>query len=520
MKLITAEQMQLADRQAIEQFGIPGMVLMENAGRAATDWLCREFSELFPGPVLILAGKGNNGGDGYVMARCLRERGWRVQTLVLADAGSIRGDASLMLKILQRLDGDIGFIDSSAEMKQVISSVNPTLLVDALLGTGLTSTVRGLYAEAIELINASGLPVVAVDIPSGVDGSSGRVLGCAVNADLTVTFDHGKIGHGVWPGAANVGRLSVVDIGIPSVCHSLTVPECRLFDTADAARLLPPRPVGGHKGNFGHLLVVAGSTGKTGAAALAGEAGIRSGCGLVTVACPAAVHDILELKLTEAMTVPLSGNDGILSESCWSDLQPLLAGRQALAIGPGLGQGDELGRLVRRLLVECNLPVVADADALNALAGHAETLFEREGGATVLTPHPGEMARLTGLSIEEIEADRYRVAREFAGEFGVVLVLKGIRTLIAAPDGRVSINGCGNVGLASGGSGDVLTGLIGGLLAQGMDAYDAAGLGCFLHGMAADRLAAVQGCAGLKAGDLLVEIPATRKQLTQGGSDA
>lgn len=520
MKLISAEQMQQADRQAIEQLGIPGAVLMETAGRAAAELLCREFSDLFPGPILVMAGKGNNGGDGYVMARVLLERGWQVQTLVLAEAGSISGDAALMLSILQRLNNDICFIDNADALTQGFSAANPALLVDALLGTGLTSTVRGLYAEAIELINDSKLPVMAVDIPSGVDGSSGRVLGSAVDADLTVTFDHGKIGHGSWPGAARVGRLEVVEIGIPAVCHGSEGPECRLLDVIDAAGLLPARSASGHKGSFGHLLVVAGSTGKTGAATLAGEAGVRSGCGLITVACPSSVHDILELKLTEAMTAPLSESDGCLSETCWPELQLLLEGRQALAIGPGLGQGDELGRLVRRLLVECDLPVVADADALNALAGHAETLFEREGGATVLTPHPGEMARLTGLSVAEIEADRFRIAREFAGEFGVVLVLKGARTLIAAPDGRVSINGCGNVGLASGGSGDVLTGLIGGLLAQGMDAYDAAGLGCFLHGMAADRLAAVQGCAGLKASDLLAEIPVARKQLTQGGPDA
>lgn len=520
MKLISAEQMQQADRQAIEQLGIPGAVLMENAGRAATELLCRDFSELFPGPVLIVAGKGNNGGDGYVVARVLLERGWQVRTLVLAEAESITGDAGLMLRILQQLNGDICFIDGTDTLTRSFSAANPTLLVDALLGTGLTSAVRGLYAEAIGLINNSELPVLAVDIPSGVDGSCGRVLGSAVNADLTVTFDHAKIGHGCWPGAARVGRLEVVDIGIPAVCHSSAASECRLLNVTEAASLLPERPNGGHKGNFGHLLVVAGSSGKTGAATLAGEAGVRSGCGLVTVAGPASVHDILELKLTEAMTAPLSESAGLLSETCWAELQLLLEGRQALAIGPGLGQGDELGRLIRRLLVECELPVVADADALNALDGHAETLFEREGGATVLTPHPGEMARLTGLSVAEIEADRFRVAREFAGEFGVVLVLKGVRTLIAAPDGRVNINGSGNAGLASGGSGDVLTGLIGGLLAQGLDAFDAASLGCFLHGMAADQLAVTKGNAGLKASDLLLEIPVARKQLTQGGSNA
>lgn len=520
MRLITAEQMQQADRQAIEQLGIPGAVLMENAGRAATELFCREFSDLFPGPVLVLAGQGNNGGDGYVMARGLHERGWQVSTLILAEEGMIGGDAGLMLSVLQRLNADVSYADGNETLTQKFAAVKPTVLIDALLGTGLTSPVRGLYAEAIDLINDSDLPVLAVDIPSGVDGSNGRVLGSAVNADLTVSFDHAKIGHGSWPGAGKTGRLEIVEIGIPSVCHTLEHAECRLLGATDASNLLPPRPSDGHKGQFGHLLVVAGSPGKTGAATLAANAGVRSGCGLVTVTCPSSVHDILEVKLTEAMTVSLPESDGFLSEQSWPELQSLLEGRQALAIGPGLGQGDAVGQLVRRLLVEADLPLVADADALNALAGHAETLFEREGGATVLTPHPGEMSRLTGISIADIESDRFRVAREFAGEFGVVLVLKGVRTLIAAPDGRVNINSSGNAGLASGGSGDVLTGLIGGLLAQGMDAFDAASLGCYLHGLAADRLATVQGDAGLTAGDLLVEIPAARKQLLQGGLDA
>lgn len=520
MKLISSEQMQHADRMAIEEFGIPGAVLMENAGRAAAGVFCEANRALFPGPILILAGKGNNGGDGYVMARVLLERGWQVRTLVLAEAGSVGGDAALMLDILERLGGDVRYVGDSDTLAAEFSAAQPKLLVDALLGTGLTSAVRGLYADAIDLINNSDVPVMAVDIPSGVDGSSGRVLGKAVNADLTVTFDHAKIGHGSMPGAAKVGRLDIVEIGIPGVCHEVDSPECQLLEAADAAGLLPSRPADGHKGTFGHLLVVAGSTGKSGAAALSADAAVRSGCGLVTVACPSSIHDILEIKLTEAMTVPLPESHGLLAESSCDSLQALLETRQALALGPGLGQSEELGRLVRRLLVECNVPVVADADAINALAGHAETLFERENGATVLTPHPGEMARLTGLSVAEIEADRFRIAREFAGEFGVVLVLKGARTLIAAPDGRVSVNGTGNVGLASGGSGDVLTGLIGGFLAQGMTAFNAACLGCYLQGMAADRLAAKQGCAGLKAGELLAEIPFARNQLTQGGNDA
>ncbi|PLX88099.1 MAG: bifunctional ADP-dependent NAD(P)H-hydrate dehydratase/NAD(P)H-hydrate epimerase [Desulfuromonas sp.] len=516
MKLISAGQMQNADRCAIDRLGIPGAVLMENAGRAATEVISSDYRQLFPGPVLVLAGKGNNGGDGYVIARGLLERGWQVKTLVLADHDAIVGDAGLMLSILQNIEASADFVTAPQELAAVVSDYAPRLLIDALLGTGLTSSVHGLYAEAIDLLNASGAPVVAVDIPSGVDGSTGRVMGGAVEAALTVTFDSAKIGHVVWPGGRYTGRLSVVEIGIPQRCHDENHPPCHLLDGAEARNLLPDRPKNGHKGRFGHLLVVAGSPGKTGAAALAAEAGIRSGSGLVTAACPAAVHDILEVKLTEAMTLPLADTDGLLNENGTDLLLELLPGFQSLVLGPGLGVGSGLGGCVRRIIANSSIPMVVDADALNALAGETDTLLRIRCDQMVLTPHPGEMARLTGLTIAEIEADRFRVARDFAVTYGVVLILKGAASVIAAPDGRVNINGSGNVGLASGGSGDVLAGLIGGLLAQGLDVFDAASLGCYLHGLAADRIAAGQGTAGMKAGDLLAELPAARSQLFQG----
>ncbi len=516
MRLISTEEMQEIDRKTISELGVPGVVLMENAGRAATDVFCREYVGLFPGPVLVLAGKGNNGGDGFVMARILADRGWQVQTLVLGIAEKIGGDAAKMLAILENLEQPLTFVEDARQLRSSFAAAEPLLVIDALLGTGLQSSVRGLYSEAIEIINSAEVTVCAVDIPSGVDGATGRICGSAVQADLTVTFDHAKIGHGSEPGATCAGDLVVLDIGIPQAGRSGLQSDVLLTTANDAASWLPERPITGHKGRFGHLLVLAGSPGKTGAAALAGNAAVRSGCGLVTVAAPAAVHDILEVKLTEAMTAALPDQDGLLSFEAQLGITALLEGRQALAIGPGLGQSEGLIELLGWMVKELELPMVIDADGLNLLVGQHELFTERTGGPLILTPHPGEMARLCGLTVAEVEADRYRVATEFAANHQVVLLLKGVRTLIAAPDGRVRINGCGNDGLASGGSGDVRTGLIGGLLAQGVESFTAASLAAWLHGRAAELVAAGQGTAGMAASDLLLQLPVARRELNEG----
>ncbi|PLX83619.1 MAG: bifunctional ADP-dependent NAD(P)H-hydrate dehydratase/NAD(P)H-hydrate epimerase [Desulfuromonas sp.] len=522
MRLVTADQMRELDRRTIEEVGIPGVVLMENAGRGAAEHLCRRFASLKPGPVLVLAGKGNNGGDGYVIARHLLDRGWQVRTVVLASAESVGADAGVNLRALRNSGGDIDFAEDEGALRAALDKGRgDTLVVDALLGTGLTSEVRGAYALAIDWINDSGAQVLAVDIPSWLDGSTGCILGRAVRADSTVTFAFAKVGHAVFPGAGLCGELLTVDIGIPATVADGAGDALLLVESAEAAALLPPRPFSGHKGTFGHLLVVAGSTGKSGAAALTAEGGLRAGAGLVTLACPAGVHGVLETKLTEAMTAPLPEVDGAVSLQALQALRFHWAGKEAVALGPGLGQTEEVRDLVRRLVRECPLPLVVDADGINALAPDPSPLGERSGRPAVLTPHPGEMARLTGGTVAEVEADRLGVSRDFARQYGVVLVLKGARTVVAFPDGRVRINGSGNPGLASGGMGDVLTGVIGGLLAQGMKVEEAATLGVFLHGLAADRILSRMGDAGMLAGDLLAEIPAARKQLLiHGGKHA
>lgn len=517
MKILTAAQMREADRRTIEELGLPGVVLMECAGRAVVEAIEERCGDLAPGPVAILCGKGNNGGDGLVVARHLLDRGWQVKVVLLADAAAIAGDARLNLEILRRLPADISVVTGLAALEALLPELSASvLLVDALLGTGLATPVEGLYARAIDWINTHPSPVVAVDIPSGLDATSGCVLGAAVQADLTVTFAAAKLGEVIHPGVALCGELLVADIGIPQ--SLLAVEACGiLLDADEVAPLLPPRPANGHKGSFGHLLLVAGSSGKSGAAAMAATAALRAGAGLVTVAAPQATQTVLALKLTEAMTAPLAEVDGGLALAALDELQRLWRGKTVLAIGPGLGQGAETVALVRRLLREVPLPLVIDADGLNALAGDLAALQTRPCGTTILTPHPGEMARLAGISVAEVEADRVGVARAFAETHGVIVVLKGARTVIAAADGGIFINPTGHAGLASGGSGDVLTGMIAGLLAQGAAPVAAACSGVWLHGRAADRLLPRSGTAGLLATDLLPEIPAARLELSPSG---
>ena len=517
MKLLTAAQMQEMDRRTIEEVGIPGAVLMENAGRGMAERIQAKFAGLMPGPVLIMAGKGNNGGDGYVIARHLAEQGWRVQTLVLAARKDIRGDARLNLDILEACGGKLAFAPGQDDLETALAECEkPRLVVDALLGTGLAKAVKGKYAAAIDWINQSSAAVAAVDIPSGLDASTGKILGCCVAADLTATFGFAKLGQVSYPGAGKVGELTVIDIGIPATVAAAAGDECLLVTTEVARGLLPYRPADGHKGTFGHLLVAAGSIGKTGAAIMTCEAALRAGCGLVTLACPAAVQPVVASQLTEVMTAAVADAGGEMSLQARAALEQFAQDKQALAIGPGLGLGQEVAALARQLIAESALPVVVDADGLTALAGHLDILPQRIQQPTILTPHPGEMARLAGMTVQEIQNDRVSAARDFASHHKVVVVLKGARTVIALPDGRIRINDSGHAGMASGGMGDVLTGLVASLLAQGMAGGEAAVLGVYLHGYAADRLAGTCGNAGLLASDLMTELPRARKALGEG----
>jgi NAD(P)H-hydrate epimerase len=505
--------MQEADRRTITELGVPGLTLMENAGRGCAALIHERYGY---GPhriAVVIAGKGNNGGDGYVIARLLTERGWRVLTLVLALREEIGGDARTNLNLLP--SGSVRFCPSGiASFAGELA--NATVIVDALFGTGLAKEVCGPHAEAITLITAAGRPVVAVDIPSGIHGTSGRVLGTAVRADLTVTFASAKLGHILHPGAEYVGELQVVEIGIPESVLAET-PGCDFIDATAARALLRPRTRTAHKGSCGHVLIIAGSRGKTGAAAMAANSALRTGSGLVTLAVPAALHDILEVKTTEAMTVPLDDSGrGYLGTLALPEVQALLSERDAVALGPGISRNPDTIAFVHRLIAGIRLPLVIDADALNAVSEQPDLLRTAASRQIILTPHPGEMARLCGASIAEIERDRIGTARDFATRFGVHLVLKGARTVCAAPDGRIAINGSGNPGMASGGMGDVLTGVLVSLLGQGYDPFEACRLGVYLHGAAADLVAADKGEIGISATDVQEKLPFTYRWLMRG----
>jgi ADP-dependent NAD(P)H-hydrate dehydratase / NAD(P)H-hydrate epimerase len=517
MRLVKAAEMQEMDRFTIEELGIPGAVLMENAARGAT----RVFLEHFEPPrnsrILFLCGRGNNGGDGYVMARYLHQRGFGVSALVLSELGKITGDALTNLRIIQRMGLDVKEVAGPEQWFPCRGLLeNADFIVDGILGTGLNAAVKDFYRQVIDDVNASSKPVMAVDIPSGLHADSGVVMGTAVRADVTATFGFPKLGQLLFPGAGLVGRLVRIDIGIPRAAADRIPERYRLIEAQDIREALPAEEQDVHKGTRGHLLVIAGSAGKTGAAVLAALAALRAGAGLVTLGVPRSLNPILECKLTEPMTHPLPETEaGTLSLEAEEEILQLLRGKSALVIGPGLSTHEKTVFLVRRLVSRCPVPMVIDADGLNALAGDLTPLHSQQGRA-ILTPHPGEMARLTGLSNSEVQADRAGLASRFAQERTCHVVLKGARTILAEPDGRIHLNPTGNPALASGGSGDVLTGLVGGFLARGLSPAKATICGVYLHGLSADFLAEKMGKAGVLAGDLIEVIPSLMASFSQG----
>jgi len=517
MRLVKASEMQQMDRFTIQEIGMPGVVLMENAARGAS-WVFLDHFAPSPGSrVLILCGRGNNGGDGYVMARYLFSAGLKVTVLVLAEFRKIAGDALVNLGILRRLGFPVREVPSEEQWKKQRRLLKDCdFVIDGLLGTGLNAPVRGFYAGVIEDVNKANKPVCAIDIPSGLNADTGQVMGAAVRADLTVTFGFPKLGQILFPGAGLAGRLVRMDIGIPDAVAERIPSRYQLLEAGDFQSLPLLEKPDIHKGHRGHLLVLSGSTGKTGAATLTCLGALRAGAGLVTLGIPRSLNPILENKLTEAMTYPLPETaESSLSLEAEEEIFNLMEGKTALAIGPGLSTYPETSLLVRKIVARCPLPMVIDADGLTALASDPGVL-EKCTGKAVLTPHPGEMARLAGISNSQVQADRIGVAEAYAQKHGCCLVLKGARTVIAEPDGKISINPTGNPALSSGGSGDVLTGLIGGFLARGWPPARAACAGAYLHGLAADRLAEEMGPFGVLAGELLQLIPALASSLARG----
>jgi NAD(P)H-hydrate epimerase len=507
MRLVAAEEMRALDQATIAH-GTAGHVLMERAGVGATQALVRllPFVRKRGRRALVVAGKGNNGGDGFVMARALRRRGVRTEVVLLARAADVRGDAERNLRAYARGRGTMHEVPTAAELHVLATALGKTdLVIDAIFGTGLNSVVSDLFADVIELINASGVPTFAVDVPSGLNADTGQPMGTAIQADATATFGFAKVGHVLFPGARLTGRLAVVDIGLAPEALANHPGQTFLSEASDVARLVPVRNAEAHKGDCGHLLVIAGSYGKTGAAQLATRAALRGGTGLVTLVGPASLYSIYASAVVEAMTETLPDTDGRIRFD-ERRLRQLLEGKTTLLLGPGIGVDAEVRTMVRWLVTHAAVPAVLDADALNCLS--EDTRILRQANAPlVLTPHPGEMARLAHISTAAVQGDRVGTARAFARAHACTVVLKGARTVIAAPDGRAWINPTGNPGMASGGMGDVLAGVIAALLAQGVAAPDAARLGVYAHGAAADSAATENGQIGLLASDLVARIP-------------
>ncbi|MHB8054205.1 MAG: NAD(P)H-hydrate dehydratase [Candidatus Aminicenantales bacterium] len=514
MKILTAGQMRDIDRRTIEGFGIPGVVLMENAGSGVFGSLHDRFQFRDVGRVVIVCGRGNNGGDGFVVARHFHNHGVRPKIFLLAARSDVKGDAAVNLGIAEKIGLKIVEIRSTSGRAPLKNALrDATLIVDAIFGTGLTKPAGGLEAAVIAELNAAPGIKVAIDLPSGLSSDTFNLNGPAVRADLTVALGAPKIAHIFPPAQDYVGRLVVADISIPPALLESSELTLNMAARGDAVPYFRPRPRDGHKGSFGHVFILAGSRGKTGAASLAGRAAYRAGAGLVTIATPEGCVPTIARSMDELMTEPLPETEaGTVAAAAIPRLIDLLSGKDVLIVGPGLSTNPETAALVRKLLPKVRIQTVIDADGLNILAGHLDVL-KKLARPPVLTPHPGEFGRLIGLSVPEVMSDRLALASRFAAEHRVILVLKGYRTLVAHPDGRVSVNPTGNPGMATGGSGDVLSGILGALVAGRKDIFEATIAAVFLHGEVGDVAASYLGQRALVAGDMIKYLPETIKKL-------
>jgi NAD(P)H-hydrate epimerase len=507
--------MREADRRTIEDVGIPSLVLMENAGRQVVAAMESFFQDLAERRVAVISGKGNNGGDGFVVARTLQQRGIEVSVFLVGHVAEVKGDARINLEILGRLGITVVEIGDEGQWELHFSEISDhDLIVDALFGTGLKSALSGVYETIIADINAADIPVVSIDVPSGMSADTHHLIGDCVDATITVTLGAPKLPLILPPAEEKSGEVVIADIGIPAgIIEALEGPRVELLTREQIRTLISPRAADVHKGDFGRLLLVAGSRGKSGAAVLAALGALRSGSGLVTVATPRSVAPIIASHTPEYMTEWLDETvDGTVHFAAAEHVLGLDA--DAMVVGPGLGRGEAVSTFVRELLDTSETPLVFDADALNAFADEPAALVGRDGRDVIITPHPGEMSRLVGCPIDDVQADRVGIARDFATAHKVYVVLKGYRTIIATPDGKIFVNPTGSPGMASGGTGDVLSGMIGAWLGQLLDAEAACRLAVYLHGAAGELADADQGEVSMTASDLANHISDAVLELT------
>jgi NAD(P)H-hydrate epimerase len=515
MRVLNTGQMREADRRTIEDIGIPSIVLMENAGRQAVAAMEAAFDELGTMRVGVMCGRGNNGGDGFVVARTLIQRGVDTSVFLLGSVSEVRGDARTNLEVLGRIGLTVVEITNAQEWELHSSELAECdLMVDAILGTGFRGRLTGFLETVIADLNGLGVPVVAIDLPTGVSADSAEIEGPAIEASMTVTLAAPKIPLVFPPADSHAGDLVIADIGIPlPLLDEIEGQHLELLTRERMREIVPARAADSHKGDFGRVLIVAGSTGRTGAAHLAALGALKSGAGLVTVATPRSCLPVVASMAPEYMTEPLEETtQGTIDFAAVDRVLDINA--DVIAVGPGLGQAPGTSAFVHALLERAGVPLVLDADALNAFAGEPDRLMGRDEVAVVITPHPGEMARLLNTTVDAIQRDRLRHAREFAAAHKVHVVLKGHRTLIAAPDGRTFVNLTGNAGMATGGTGDLLTGMLAAWLAQLLDAEAAAKLAVYLHGTAGDLAEADEGDVAMTAGDVAAHLGDAVLELT------
>jgi ADP-dependent NAD(P)H-hydrate dehydratase / NAD(P)H-hydrate epimerase len=509
MILLNATQSRELDRISQDKYGIPSYSLMTRAGEAVADALVDRFPDAVT-DVLVVAGKGNNGGDGFVAGRRLIQDGFAVRAVLLGRATDLKGDASRAHAEFRASGGKVLEAVGESALETALSK-KPTAVIDAIFGTGLNAQVKDASRRTIEIVNSFAVPTVAVDIASGVNSDTGAVMGAAIRASMTVTFGFAKFGHVSYPGAGQTGELRVVDIGFAQRAIDEIAPRGRFLERVDLQHLIRPRPQNSHKGMYGHPLIIAGSRSKSGAVLLASRAALRTGAGLVTAAMPESVQPIVAAGQAELMTEPIADRDGHFDGSHAPDaLKMLLDGKNALIVGPGIGVTDDTKRLIEWLISDAcdrDRPMLIDADGLNALAAIGCESLRHARGAVVLTPHPGEASRLLGVTTTAINDDRVTAARTLSERTGACVLIKGSRSVIASPDGDVYVNSTGNPGMSTPGMGDALSGIVGAMLGQHMRPLDALAAGVFLHGYAADRVAARMGRVGYIAGDLIDELP-------------
>ena len=514
MEILTAKEMREIDRKAIEDYGIPGPVLMENAGIQTIIALEEKFHNVSQKRVAVFAGKGNNGGDGAVVARHLFNKGVKIEIFLFAKKEDTSPDSKINLNIAQKMGIPIHEIKRFVQLKSFKNQlIHSHIFIDALLGTGITPPVKGVLQSAIPFLNDLKKFTLSIDIPSGLSSDHGNVEGEVVRADMTVTFCRPKRCHLLYPAAEYVGKLKVIDISIPVKIVADENIKVHTIEKEDIRFLFKERKPASHKGTYGHLLIIGGSSGKGGAPAMAALSALRIGTGLVSLAVPQSVNASIEMNPLEVMSIPLpETKKGCVDSAAKETLIESIKGKSALLIGPGIATQQETIELLLTIIPEIKVSLVIDADGLNCLSGHLDVLKSLKS-PVIITPHPGEMSRLTGKSVNEIQTDRIGIAQGFASEYEAIVVLKGASTVIAFPDGNTHINTTGNPGMATAGTGDVLAGIAAGLLAQKVSPEDALKAAVYLHGLAGDRVSEQKSQTSLIAGDLIEVIPSILKEL-------